>query len=239
MYGASQVTAKVGEGEATLREETEYPFRDSAAVTVMATSGGRFPLYLRAPTWCRQMATRLNGRDVEAAPAAGSYVRLERAWRPGDRIELRLPMSVSLTRWPRNDSVTLERGPLSYSVRIEERWQRCGGTEAWPEWEVFPRSPWAWAPLVAAGEPVAVEVAERAFPAQPWTADGAPVEIRLAAKRVPGWRVDDNGTVGEVPPHQQLQDQATEPIRMIPLGCARLRMSCLPMAAPCVAASHE
>ena len=239
LYGASQVTAKVGEGEATLREETEYPFRDSAAVTVMATSGGRFPLYLRAPTWCRQMAIRLNGRDVEAAPAAGSYVRLERAWRPGDRIELRLPMSVSLTRWPRNDSVTLERGPLSYSVRIEERWQRCGGTEAWPEWEVFPRSPWAWAPLVAAGEPVAVEVAERAFPAQPWTADGAPVEIRLAAKRVPGWRVDDNGTVGEVPPHQQLQDQATEPIRMIPLGCARLRMSCLPMAAPCVAASHE
>ena len=230
MYGASQVTAKVGAGQATLREETEYPFRDSVAVTVMANSGGRFPLYLRVPSWCRQMRIRLQERDVEATPAPGSYVRLERAWRPGDRIELRLPMAVSLTRWPRNESVTLERGPLSYSVRIEERWRRCGGTDEWPELEVLPGSPWAWAPLVADGAPVGVEVAERALSEQPWTAAAAPVEIRLAAKRVPDWRLDETGTVGEVPHNPQLLDQPAETISMIPLGCARLRMACLPVA---------
>ena len=48
----------------------------------------------------------------------------------------------------------------------------------------------------------------------------------------PTWSVDETGTVGEVPLNRQLGDQPTETIGMIPLGCARLRMACLPVAAP-------
>jgi hypothetical protein len=45
--------------------------------------------------------------------------------------------------------------PLSFSLKIGERWYRCGGTDAWPEWEVFPTTPWNYGLVLDAGEPLA------------------------------------------------------------------------------------
>jgi len=150
-------------------------------------------------------------------------------WSDGDTLDLEMPMEISLTEWPRNGSVTVDRGPLSYSLRIKEAWRRCGGTDAWPEWEVLPGSPWNYGLVIERDHPTAsLQVTESDVRAdQPWTVEAAPVEIEARAKRIPNWKLEHE-TVQELRPSPIKSDEPEETITMIPLGCARLRMACLP-----------
>lgn len=81
--------------------------------------------YLRIPTWCRGARVQVNGQAVTVDSRHGQYIRLERAWMSGDVVTIDLAMALSMTIWPRNGAVTVDGGPLSYSIRIGERWQRC------------------------------------------------------------------------------------------------------------------
>jgi hypothetical protein len=227
MYSASEVTAKAGEkgGEVTIREGTDYPFRGAVKLTV-AKGEGRFPIYLRVPRWARGYTVAVNGRAVRAGARPSSFVRIERNWRAGDVVAIEMAMQTSLTRWPRTGAVTVDRGPLSYSVKIAERWRRCGGTDAWPEWEVLPASAWNYG-LVLDGRPMEAK-ARGAVAEQPWTVEATPVEIRVQAKKILKWKLE-NETVGELQPGPVRSSEPVETITLIPLGCARLRMSVLPV----------
>lgn len=233
MYGASEVTAKVGESgeEVSIRSETDYPFRENVSMTIASERSGRFPLYLRVPRWCSGMQVHVNGQTAEGVGKGNGYVRIEREWREGDRIEIRMPMEISVTRWPRTGSATVDRGPLSYSVRIDEKWTQCGGSDEWPESEVLPTSPWNYGLVLDERNPTSgLEVVEKdANARQPWTLEGAPLEIRAKGRRIPEWRIEDNQTVA---PLQQSPIKSTEPeevVSLVPLGCARQRISCLPV----------
>ncbi|MBU4200802.1 MAG: glycoside hydrolase family 127 protein [Verrucomicrobia bacterium] len=231
MYGASEVTAKAGrEGdEITIQESTDYPFRTGVKLTIQCARSVEFPLYLRVPRWCEGFSVAINGTPSTFDSVPGSWVRIENTWRNADTVELVMPVKLSLTEWPRTGSVTVDRGPLSYSVRIEEDWQRADGTDEWPGWEVFPKSPWNYGLVSDQDQPTANwEVKEKSIsPTQPWTLDAAPIEITVKAKRIPGWRIEEN-TVQPLQESPIKSDQPEETITMIPLGCARLRVSCLP-----------
>lgn len=229
LYGASEVRANVAGGPVRLTQETAYPFAGRIAIAV-AEGGGEFPLYLRVPGWCRELTVTVAGESQRLLPANRGFVRIARTWETGDRIELDLAMAVTQTRWPRSGALTIDRGPLSYSVRIDESWKVCGGTLQWPEWEVLPASPWNYG-LVPDGNG-AVQVAgieERPLAAQPWTVDAAPIELRVRAQRIPAWTLEEGGSVQELRRSPIASEGEPETIRMIPLGCARLRMSCLPV----------
>jgi hypothetical protein len=63
----------------------------------------------------------VNGGAIEAAPGARGYLRLERSWRPGDLVELDLPMDARLIEphpaiESTRGSVAIERGPLVYCL---------------------------------------------------------------------------------------------------------------------------
>jgi hypothetical protein len=136
---------------------------------------------------------------------------------------------IGLTRWQRTGAVTLDRGPLSYSVRIDETWQMSGGSESWPEWEVFPASAWNYGLLLKDGEAQVSKIETMDNVAdQPWTAQDAPIVIRVLARRVPEWTIGDDQTVQELPQSPVCSIEADEEIELVPMGCARLRISCLP-----------
>ena len=42
----------------------------------------------------------------------------------------------------------MDRGPLTYSLAIGEKWERCGGTDQWPEWQVLPTTAWNYGLLL-------------------------------------------------------------------------------------------
>ena len=237
LYAACDVTARVGDVHCcnggilvTIRSQTDYPFDGQVSMEVESPGPVDFPLYLRVPRWCQGFRVAVNGQslDVEALP--GTYVRVERTWAAGDTVIIDMPMEIALTRWPRTGSVTVDRGPLSFSLRIAERWQRCGGTDEWPEWEVFPASPWNYGLIVDRDRPEwSLDVVlKREVADQPWTVEAAPIEIKARGKRIPGWELE-NETVAELRTSPIRSDQPEEEITLVPLGCARLRMACLPV----------
>jgi len=71
-------------------------------------------LRLRIPYWAtRGVTVSLNGEPQDASAAPASYWTLERTWKTGDRVELRLPMT--LHAHPMPDDPTLQAfmyGPL-------------------------------------------------------------------------------------------------------------------------------
>jgi hypothetical protein len=232
MYAPSTVTAKVGESGSpvTIHTETDYPFKDTIQMTIQDAVNVPFALYLRVPKWCEGFTVSVNGELVHTEASPQTYIRIERTWNAGDRINIGMPMELALTEWPRTRSVTVDRGPLSYSVRIEEYWQRHGGTDEWPEWEVFPAGPWNYGLSLNTDNPLmGMEVVEQPELAdQPWTIDNAPVSITVSAKRIANWKLE-NETVQPLQRSPIRSDAPEERITMIPLGCARLRMACLPV----------
>ena len=78
------------------------------------------PVKFRIPGWCQKATLRVNGEAIDSAVKSGSYQRLTRQWKKGDRVTIDLPMPVvAMVADPRarelRDRVALMRGPLVYS----------------------------------------------------------------------------------------------------------------------------
>jgi hypothetical protein len=243
LYAASEATARVGHGEKIrIVEETDYPFSETVSLQIhfaeklQFTNTVRFPLYLRIPRWCRRAAVSLNGHslDVQAEPL--SYVVVDRAWRNGDRLTLELPMPLTVRTWPKNkNSVSVDRGPLTFSLKIAERWVRSGGDEKWPEWEVFPSSPWNYGLALNPEEPAdSFEVVRKPGPLapQPFAPDAVPIELRVKARKIPPWQQDSLGLLNLLPQSPVKSDEPEETVTLIPMGAARLRISSFPTTQP-------
>jgi DUF1680 family protein len=79
-----------------LKQETSFPIEPRTRLTVTATPATRWTMRLRIPAWTTDDArVLLNGRPIDAAPAAGSYLNLSRVWNAGDHVELEMPMRLS------------------------------------------------------------------------------------------------------------------------------------------------
>ena len=59
-------------------------------------------------------------------------------------------------------------------------------------------------------------------------ADAAPIELRAKAKKIPAWQKDHLGLVGSLQQSPVKSSEPTEDVTLIPMGCARLRISSFP-----------
>lgn len=104
--------AEVNAGRATLKIEGDYPRGGEVAIAVQPSAPGEFSINLRIPAWSKSTSVRVNGRQ-EPAPAAGTWLKLRRAWAAGDRIEVGFDMTTRLERDPgKSGRVAIVRGPL-------------------------------------------------------------------------------------------------------------------------------
>jgi hypothetical protein len=233
-YAASEVTAKVGSGQpVTIKAKTQYPFEDTIQFTVSTAQPVQFPLYLRIPGWCAQPALRINGKKTPVFTEPRTFVVIDRQWKEGDRIELTFPMELKLRYWRRNaNTVSVDRGPLTYALKIGEKFVRHGGTDAWPAFEVYPTTAWNYGLVLDADQPLArqLEVKEKSWPKdnQPFAAEAAPIEIKAKARKIANWQPDPLGFIGEVQPSPVLSNEPVETVTLIPMGAARLRISAFP-----------
>jgi DUF1680 family protein len=115
-------TGNVTDGDRTVEVTTRYPWDEQITVTVAATSNEPWTLALRAPAWCADMRLTVNGAPAPARRLVEKgYLRLHRAWHPGDQITLTLAMPARrVTAHPRVDATrgaaALVRGPLVYCL---------------------------------------------------------------------------------------------------------------------------
>ncbi|WP_333755269.1 RICIN domain-containing protein [Streptomyces sp. IBSBF 3352] len=231
LYAPSSVRTQVAGGTTvTVTEATDYPFGDTVTLTVSTPRPVRFPLLLRVPGWCRDPELRVNGSAV-AASDGPSWARVERTWRDGDTVRVRFPQQTRLRSWPgQHGAVSVERGPLTYSLAIGEQYERIGGTDTFPAYAVHATTPWNYG--LVPDTPLTVTRSASRVPGQPFTPQAAPVRITAQARRIPEWIADDEHVVAPLQDSPARSTAAVETVTLIPSGAARLRITSFPTATP-------
>jgi uncharacterized protein len=138
LYMASTADIKLDNGRGVkLEQSTRYPWEGAVKIAVTPDQAATLTINVRIPGWARnepvasdlysfadrssEAATlKVNGKPVALRIDKG-YVNLTRTWKPGDTIELNLPMPVR--RVVANTQVAadrgrvaLERGPIVYAA---------------------------------------------------------------------------------------------------------------------------
>ena len=110
-----------GGQDVSIVQRTQYPWEESIEITVNPESSAHFALFLRIPGWCQEAKVVVNGAEVSKVPQPGNYLKLERIWSPGDKVELEFSMPVTpVEAHPRlrenTRSVAVMRGPIVYCI---------------------------------------------------------------------------------------------------------------------------
>ncbi|MER5437412.1 beta-L-arabinofuranosidase domain-containing protein [Streptomyces sp. NPDC002790] len=230
MYADCEVRTKVGDVAVHVREETNYPFDETVTLTVGVERAAEFPLRLRVPGWCASPRLTVNGRPVKVG-GGPSFAEIRRTWHDGDVVRLRLPQRTGLRTWEGNhDSVSVDHGPLTYSLRIGERYVRTGGSDTFPEYDVHATTAWNYG-LVPGGAAV-VHRKSGPLAANPFTLEGTPLTLTVKARRIPEWVADDEHVVAPLQSSPARSRAAVEDVTLVPMGAARLRITTFPTATP-------
>jgi DUF1680 family protein len=112
LFVASELTWR--EKGLSLRQETRFPDEDSVRLTLRLAAPVRFALHVRHPAWAEgELALTVNGRSQPASSRPGRHATLEREWRDGDVVELRLPMRLRAEPMPDDPTVVaFLQGPI-------------------------------------------------------------------------------------------------------------------------------
>lgn len=213
-------------------ELTHYPFSDTIRFVYQGDGGLQVPFHLRIPDWCDSAA--LMQPDHAVQQVAGDRIfRIQRTWNPGDTLTLILPMRIRLTHYAAG-SVSVERGPLVYALRIPGQWKHVSAQDAYGAyWEVYPKSAWNYGlpDLPASRWNEAFKVVRKPWSgAYPWNLSQCPLELVTEARLLPDWHLY-NGSAGPLPVSARSSDPWTT-IRLVPYGCSTLRISEFPILNP-------
>lgn len=244
IYSPSEVTAKVGNGVSVkIIEDTYYPMDDKICFTMdiqtKRVKSVNFPFHLRIPSWCKEATISINGQLLKKIEG-GVIEIIQREWKSGDEIELQIPMHVSIDDTWHEKSVSVERGPLVYALRIEEEWakkefskeEKANYGETY--WEIIPKTPWNYGLLYfdknKTEESFQIHIDKEKLKNNFfWNQENAPIELNVKAKAIPNWTLY-NEMSGPMPfSTGKWTKEKIQEITLIPYGCTTLRISQFPV----------
>lgn len=244
-YGPYTLVADMpGAGCVRFDQHTDYPFTDEVEIEVVPERAARFPVRLRVPCWCSSAEIAVNGAAVDREVFPGRFATLDRTWQRGDTIRLRFEIPVRLEAyrgsWHSAPGFAVLRGPLTYTLPLDEQWVYVGREPAGPTnldeaWNVVPGEGSAWNVALDLGRKRLEDNFERVdLPvpagALPW--QHPPVGLKTRARLLPSWRTD---TVNGKPQTPALPPPPLEPeggpreITLVPYGFTHIRMTYLPV----------
>jgi len=139
-----------------IRQETDFPRGDTTTLTVRTKGPAKFEIRLRVPYWATQgVSAKLNGRTVTSEPVfldslPGTFA-VDRTWEDGDRLEVRMPMSLHKHPMPDDEGlIAFMYGPLALAGQLGGEGLTEENTHTSQNWYKF-------ASGVASVEPLIVE----------------------------------------------------------------------------------
>ena len=120
LFVGGQIEAVLNGKKNTFHVETQYPWNGSVKISVENQEESAFTYAVRIPGWCQNYELTINGVKPEYHVEKG-YAILNRMWKNGDEIILKMDMPVTLVEANpkvREDigKVAVMRGPLVYCL---------------------------------------------------------------------------------------------------------------------------
>ena len=226
IYAPCKVDTVIGNTRVQLEEVTDYPFRDRVSILVNPDNVRRFSIGLRIPAWSSATTIRVNDQAVDAG-APGSFAKLDREWRAGDRIDVEFH-SVARLVPGYNGSVSVQQGALVYALPIGEAWIKLRQRGLTADWQVYPTTAWNYGVL----PDNAIRRSEQPVGPVPFSIRNPPVTLTLNGRLVPAWKAEE-GSADPVPVSPIPDEAAGEwaELALLPYGAPKLRVTSLPIVA--------
>lgn len=231
LYGPSSISGPFGKDgkRVTVHENTNYPFDETVEFRFETDGDTDMSFRFRIPGWCANPEVAVNGQPVTGDFHAGSFAKLERTFKAGDKITLQFPMPLHLNRY--QNSLSLERGPLLYSYAIPEHIDihvKETKNPQFPTLSLKAASPWNYALDVDESNfRDRVRILPKKSTAYPFDGgDGVP-SLQVPVQRIPGWDLKDGRYTPFIPVAYKT-DGKDEIITLVPYGATRLRLTHFP-----------
>jgi len=125
LYGSNELDSKTSNGERLkLRQKSNYPWDGAVEITIDKVPKELYKIYLRIPGWSRNSQILVNGKPFSKPSESETYFVIERYWKKGDIITLKMPMPVELMQAnplveETKNQVSVKRGPIVYCLESE------------------------------------------------------------------------------------------------------------------------
>jgi hypothetical protein len=121
LFVASEAWTTLRETRLSVKQTTKYPWDGTVRIALNPSRETTFNLMVRVPEWCRNETLKINGQSVSGIETIRGYASLQRSWKPGDIVELVMPMPVETVKahplvQADAGKVALMRGPLVYCL---------------------------------------------------------------------------------------------------------------------------
>jgi hypothetical protein len=120
LYSQSSASVLLNKkNKVTVLQTTTYPESDQIEITVQPEKSGTFTIGLRIPEWSSKTLVLVNGIPADGV-RSGSYCKVTREWKSGDKVILKLDLSGRLIVL--NGHQSIMRGPvlLARDSRFED-----------------------------------------------------------------------------------------------------------------------
>ena len=204
----------------------EYPFRNTAKITVSVSAPVTFTLGVRIPCWTENM--KIGSGSEILMPRKGEFFTFRGTWTDSTVFSLDTNDKFRLNRLP-NDLYTVSRGALYYAIPVPaEKSYTEGNTYPYSEFELSASGGWNFALLVEDKDRFARSVTfeDKPLTSFPFSPATPAVEMFCCGKRI-RWGIKNGEAV-----HNPLAVAASdkkEMLRLIPYGATDLRIAALPV----------
>lgn len=106
-----------------ISQQTQFPDKENTELLIESASGKSFSIHIRYPVWVAsgKLSVMINGKKVETKAGPDSYIQLTRHWKKGDRIQVKLPMTITTEKLPDgSDYVAFLNGPIVLAAKTDQ-----------------------------------------------------------------------------------------------------------------------
>lgn len=115
LFTPSRLTA----ADYALTQTTRFPYEEKSTLTI--NKAGTYTIAIRHPFWAATgYAIKVNGetQTITVREGTASYVKLQRTWKAGDKVEIDLPMKLRIEECPgMSDYVAFKYGPILLAAK--------------------------------------------------------------------------------------------------------------------------